>query len=76
MNSSASCGVSVFGAMQGAVGSATIVPGLIMPRICSRAAARTAPAASASALLIFDAICMRSATPGPKRGFFSSTNRP
>ena len=29
-DSSASCGVSIFGAMQGAVGSATIVPGLIM----------------------------------------------
>ena len=47
--SSAAGGVSISGAIEGAVGSATTVPGLIRLRRWSRAAARTALAASACA---------------------------
>ena len=75
-DSSSLCGVSIFGAMHGAVGSATMVPGVIRARMCSRATAWMFRAASASAAVIFDAICMRSATPGPKRGCISVTKRP
>ncbi len=42
--SSAAGGVSISGAIDGAVGSATTVPGLISAQMCSRAAARTARA--------------------------------
>ena len=59
-------GVSIFGAMQGALGKATIVPGVIWERMWLCAAHMILRAASVSALVTFDAACMRSALPSSR----------
>ena len=69
-------GVSVSGAMQGAVGKARIVPCGTMLRIWSRACAMMRRAASASSLETFEENSMRSRMPGPIFGLWFSTKLP